>query len=648
MALRPVHDLLRELQTVTDIPVLVAVDGWNRWHQMSGAREWRPRGHPAPSEMRPLHAQQLLVMVASLLSSLLAPDAQPPSTTCDGEALAPDAAVLCKIQPPPHALRSDPGSPMTEPHAQTLTVWMPRDALLDNFLAYLEHEYGMRLDVIDALGAGDAHKRGDEPAGPLATDGDFDAALGLAADKAMGAAYFLVRAKLDGAGRPLPPRHAKVEGPFAPDMVEGREKIDEERRAASAAYDAPGGLIPRGFVEERMSAEAVAGDARRAAKAAADAAFWATASDEAKAKRRDADAKRWHDLLPEAGREDLMPGFDDMVDEDTGVLTELIGAYDPKVGRKVFKHGYQCAESEPFPALEDGAAAALEGDAAEAFAARRELLAIIPPPSRLPEHEFPADSMGGRCLDAWRYRWGQRIGDAWLFVPLPPGATVADVDVAFGTFKLGVSLCGVPLYDGPLWNCDETRGVDVDTAAWVVVLHEGQPVLQVELHKKKNYWWKAIWADHPTIEPWEVPFWKDATFNDGYHITHHVNSRIHWTEMPLHFIEHIDKYEEGDAIVLHGVNFEEVSFAVWGGKLPDLADKIVQLREVKRTKAELVEMLRERLKPIRNEDSQIGRPQRSAFVVNQAMWIAWWFSGFPGSSAVILFIPLFSAISFFM
>ena len=61
MALRPVHDLLRELQTVTDIPVLVAVDGWNRWHQMSGAREWRPRGHPAPSEMRPLHAQQLLV-----------------------------------------------------------------------------------------------------------------------------------------------------------------------------------------------------------------------------------------------------------------------------------------------------------------------------------------------------------------------------------------------------------------------------------------------------------------------------------------------------------------------------------------------------------------------------------------------------------
>jgi hypothetical protein len=30
------------------------------------------------------------------------------------------------------------------------------------------------------------------------------------------------------------------------------------------------------------------------------------------------------------------------------------------------------------------------------------------------------------------------------------------------------------------------------------------------------------------------------------------------------------------------------------------------------------------------------------------MWIAWWFAGFPGSSAVVLFIPLFSAISFFM
>ena len=210
-----------------------------------------------------------------------------------------------------------------------------------------------------------------------------------------------------------------------------------------------------------------------------------------------------------------MPGFDELVDENTGVLNEMIGDYDPKVGRRVFKDGYLCAEGTPL----DGEDAA-DGDAAAADVrdARLRLFDTIPLPSTLEEAEFPADSMGGRCLDSWRYRWGQRIGDAWLYVALPAGATVHDVDVQFNTLRLRVTICGVDLHAGALWATDETRGIDIDTAAWVVVDDGAErPVLQIELHKKKNYWWKAIWADHPTIEPWEVPFWKDATFNDGYH-----------------------------------------------------------------------------------------------------------------------------------
>lgn len=37
-----------------------------------------------------------------------------------------------------------------------------------------------------------------------------------------------------------------------------------------------------------------------------------------------------------------------------------------------------------------------------------------------------------------------------------------------------------------------------------------------------------------------VPF-NMLTFNDGYHITHHVNSHCHWSEMPLQFIHNIEK-----------------------------------------------------------------------------------------------------------
>ena len=32
-----------------------------------------------------------------------------------------------------------------------------------------------------------------------------------------------------------------------------------------------------------------------------------------------------------------------------------------------------------------------------------------------------------------------------------------------------------------------------------------------------------------------------TAFNDGYHIVHHLNSVLHWSEMPLAFMRNIDK-----------------------------------------------------------------------------------------------------------
>lgn len=51
--LRPVYDLLQELQLVTEFPVLLVVDNFNRWQEMASSKEWKSE--------TPLHAQQLLV-----------------------------------------------------------------------------------------------------------------------------------------------------------------------------------------------------------------------------------------------------------------------------------------------------------------------------------------------------------------------------------------------------------------------------------------------------------------------------------------------------------------------------------------------------------------------------------------------------------
>merc|ERR1711904_458696 len=48
------------------------------------------------------------------------------------------------------------------------------------------------------------------------------------------------------------------------------------------------------------------------------------------------------------------------------------------------------------------------------------------------------------------------------------------------------------------------------------------------------------------------------TFNDGYHIVHHVNSVLHWSEMPQRFLDELPTYAKQGAITFSGLHFFEV------------------------------------------------------------------------------------------
>lgn len=181
-----------------------------------------------------------------------------------------------------------------------------------------------------------------------------------------------------------------------------------------------------------------------------------------------------------------------------------------------------------------------------------------------------------------------------IWIELPYYAWVRDrKDMAISATCCGVaSICSYyALYQ---WNPVGTF--------WVFLL----PVFLGSFFLMFGNWSQHIFVDpskpecnyHLTYNVINTPN-NQTSFNDGYHIEHHLSSRRHWTELPDAFNEKLDRYAEEKAIVFDGLDFMAVGFLTLTQNYKVLTQKLVQFREPHMSSAEAEAFLRARLVPIR-------------------------------------------------
>ncbi|KAG2493498.1 hypothetical protein HYH03_008314 [Edaphochlamys debaryana] len=121
------------------------------------------------------------------------------------------------------------------------------------------------------------------------------------------------------------------------------------------------------------------------------------------------------------------------------------------------------------------------------------------------------------------------------------------------------------------------------------------------------------WSQHVFVDPDEPRnvyrstyncmdcFDNRRTYNDGYHVIHHLNSRLHWSEMPQKFIDTLQAHDDNDALAFRGIGFFDVGVMVFTGQLDKLASHIVPCgpKQAARSREEWVALLRHRLQPCR-------------------------------------------------
>jgi len=118
------------------------------------------------------------------------------------------------------------------------------------------------------------------------------------------------------------------------------------------------------------------------------------------------------------------------------------------------------------------------------------------------------------------------------------------------------------------------------------------------------------WAQHAFVDPSDPDnAYKNSVtcintkynvkcWNDGYHISHHIDSNIHWTEHPAYFQNTINEYAKNDAIVFEGIHFLHVFIYLVQNRYDKLAAHFVNIGDRYQNEEQVIALMKSRTQKI--------------------------------------------------
>ena len=96
-------------------------------------------------------------------------------------------------------------------------------------------------------------------------------------------------------------------------------------------------------------------------------------------------------------------------------------------------------------------------------------------------------------------------------------------------------------------------------------------------------------------------------WNDGYHISHHIDATMHWTDHPRYFREHLQDFADNRAVVFAGLNYLNIFGMLMSDRYDKLAEHFVNVGNVYKNDEEVIAFLRSRTAPVPFANDQVDQ-----------------------------------------